>query len=877
MRFDILPQQFVLAKAYHRPTMHAQQHECTREPILPHPRSAYYFRKRKKPNSVNKRTYMKRNITQIVLSLSSLMVSGSLFAASPYLDLHALFDTDVFLESGGAGLGSGLDANGSRVDSGTLPLGYADGVPIATQDGRATFKFGDFKVESLDGAIINAQSIAVPAGQYASLDLALLDAPNAFVWPFGAIVFNYADGSKDTNRFGPVAGWFNSPSAFDHAILAATDNSAVTTYADFATTGGSDEAPFLYSDYSSGVDASRRFCDASSYVVYQIPVANGLAHATLGITVGNDFVISVATSFGPDNDPANFPDRTERVDPPRQLIHYLWALGAQQCEFEGYTFDVTTQLADQTGYIYLLFTDATPVDGWGPFIQRVRLYSGTPVYYSQRLDPVVNTSGATVYAMFDVGTTNETPYLFDNSGYGPSNRGHRYADLAGYLTYRFAFPANTANAKLTMDLANNFVVSLRGPGDPVVTYASFVPFTAGESNYLVDISCCTGNDGGHRFMDADNYVVYQFTLPADASNALAHIQIANEYLVQARSGTSGDWTTELAELNQGGVVFRDVDLSAYLTNNPAKVIQIRIGDTSTADGWGGYLVGMSIVNHLDTADWQPVLDSQTLFGDDVHNEFNKGYYTIDLSSALANNPTKEVFVKFTDGSTSDGWGPGIFWMAAYSGDIDIQSDRLVFNGLKSTLGEPTQNYGLDILQRRYPLDPSRTLSSIVLPAKPTDPGTTDSKVYLLAATLNAAPPTLGIVLQPGNTVLLSWTTSAPDYSLQSTTNLVSPQWTTVTASTCGGGRPNYGDAIGGRHPLLSPGQVIQAKPRRLPGESQRPSGLRRSRRRRREKASNRRLEFQLRAWLVGPRGFVLALSTASVHSQGVQHGARVSG
>ena len=45
------------------------------------------------------------------------MASGSMFAASPYIDLHTLFDTDVFLESGGAGLGDALDADGRRVDS----------------------------------------------------------------------------------------------------------------------------------------------------------------------------------------------------------------------------------------------------------------------------------------------------------------------------------------------------------------------------------------------------------------------------------------------------------------------------------------------------------------------------------------------------------------------------------------------------------------------------------------------------------------------------------------------------------------------------------------------------------------------------------------
>jgi len=730
---------------------------------------------------------MHRTLKQIVLASSSLMASASLFAASPYIDLHTLFDTDVFLASpADPGLGSGLDADGNRVDSMTLPLSYADGAPIATQDGRAIFKFGNFKAAStLDGILINGQSIGVPAGKYASLDFALLDAPNALGWPFGSIVFNYADGSKDTNRFGPVAGWRNSPTMFDHSILTATDNNAVTTYASFPTDFSPEEAEFLFADSGTGNAGPWRFVDGSSYVVYRIPVSTSLAHATLGITVGNDFVISVATSFTPDNDPANFQYRTNGWT---TLANSYTIYGFSEhnlSNLKEYTFDASSQLAAGTGEIYVLFTDATPNDGWGPFIQHVRLYNGIPVNFSQRVDPVVNTSGARMYAMFDVGTTNETPYLYANSGSGPDNRGHRYADGTGYLTYRFPFPTNTSSAKLTLDLANNFVVSLRGPGDPVITYDSFVPFTAAESNHIVELSCCTGNSGGNRFMDGNNYVIYQFTLPAGVSNALAHIQIGNEYLVQMRSGTNGDWQTELAEMSPGGVVFRDVDISAYLTNNPGKLIQMRIGDTSPEDGWGGYFVSISILNHLDTAGWQAVLNSQEIFGFDDHNEFNKGYYTIDLSSVLSNNPTKEVFVRLTDGSPNDGWGPGIFWMAAYFGSIDIQSDRRVFNDLKNTpAGQPLLNYGgLAFIDRRYTLNPLKTLSSILLPVKPTDPSATNSLVYLLAATLNAAPPTLGILSQAGNTVRLSWATNALDYGLQTTTNLMPPQWVPVTTSS----------------------------------------------------------------------------------------------
>jgi len=712
------------------------------------------------------------------------MASGSLFAASSYLDLHTLFDTDVFLENGGVGVGSGLDANGDRVDSTTLPSTYVDGTPIATLDGRATFKFGNLEGSStLDGANINAQTLSVPAGKYSSLDLALLDAPNSFAWPFGSIVFNYTDGSRATNRFNPVAGWLNSPTAFDHAILSATDNTAVQTYADFPTDWSTDEATYLYENSGNGNAGPWRFVDGHGYAVYQIPVANNLAHATLGVTVGNDFVVSVVSAITADNDPANTQDHTNGWT---ILANSSVMYGFSQhnlANLKEYTFDVSAQLADQTGYIYVLFTDATPNDGWGPYIQRVRLYSGTPVYFTQRIDPVVNTAGATVYAMFDVGTTNETPYLYNNSGSGPSNRGHRYADGGGTITYKFTLPADTTNAKLTMDLANNFTVGLRGPADPVVTYASFTPTTDAETNYIFDADGSNGTDPGHRFMDGNSYVIYQFALPAGTSNAVAHMNIGNEYLIKMRAGTDGDWTTEAAQYNQAAQAFLDVDVSKYLSNNPAKIFQIWIGDTSTQDGWGGNLYFMSIINHEELG-FQTVLNAQSILGFDDHNEYDKGYYTVDLSSVLSNNPTKTVYMQLGDASPADGWGGGIFWMAAYTGTIDIQADRRVFSGLKNTpTGLPQLNYGgLAVVDRQIALDPTKTLSSIVLPPKPTDWSTTNSLVYLLAATLTAPPPSLGIVAQSGSTVRLSWPTNASDYTLQSTATLTPSQWTTVTTS-----------------------------------------------------------------------------------------------
>ena len=53
-----------------------------------------------------------------------------------------------------------------------------------------------------------------------------------------------------------------------------------------------------------------------------------------------------------------------------------------------YDIDLTPFLASGTGELYILFTDASPADGWGPFIQQVLLYTGTARSFEQVLEPV---------------------------------------------------------------------------------------------------------------------------------------------------------------------------------------------------------------------------------------------------------------------------------------------------------------------------------------------------------------------------------------------------------------------------------------------------------------------------------------------------------
>ncbi len=697
--------------------------------------------------------------------------------AQTYVDLGPLFNTDTVLEVGGAGLGDALDTNGRRIDAGTLPAAYADGTVVTTQDGRAKFKFGALKQASQDALRVDGQVLNVADGHYESFDLAMLTAPEALAYPFGEVEFLYTDGSKDKQRLGPVPGWFNSPMAFDHTLYRFTDSSQVQTLATFRTDFGDTEATYLVQEQGNGNSGGNRFVDGTGYVLYHIGELGSLTQGKLGVTVGNNFVISLATEF---NDPAvSTTDGYTEVANSMTLYDGFEhrALG----NLKQYDIDLAPFLAKGTGELYILLTDATPANGWGPFVQQILLFSGTPKNFESVLEPSVNTNKATVYGMFRTATDAEKPYLYDNSGSGPSNRGHRFADGTGSITYRFNLPDDVTAAKLTMDMANNFVVSLSGASE-LTRYFTVAAATAEEKAFLVDEGgSITGGD--FRFADGTSYMIYQFDLPDDATAAWAKVNIGNQFVIGVASGTDGEFVVEKDWVAETGDEVRDnsnlnfyyVDLARYLTNNPSKIVQLRFSDGQPADGWGPYLKSITIQDRKETgqAVFTPVLEAQSLFSDDVHTEYNKAYYTVDLASVLANNPKKEFFVMFKDGSSADGWGPGIFWMAVYTGELAIQTDELVFKNLKTTAGDPT-NYGAGLMHRRYPVDPAKTLAAIALPPATM---TEANQVHLLAATLNEAVPVTAPSLKAAATsqgkVRISWPSSASAYKLQTAAALSS--------------------------------------------------------------------------------------------------------
>lgn len=385
-----------------------------------------------------------------------------------------------------------------------------------------------------------------------------------------------------------MPGWFNSSTAFDHTLYRFTDSSQVQTIASFRTDFGDAEAADVVQERGNGNSGGNRFVDGTGYVLYRVGDLGSLKAGKLAVTVGNNFVVSIATEF---NDPDASTTEGYTVVADSMVIHNGFehrALG----NLKPYEIDLAPFLAAGTGEIYILFTDATTGNGWGPFIQQIQIYTGTARTFEGVLEPTLDTRQATVHASFRTATDAEKPFLFDNQASGPSNRGHRFADGSGSITYRFDLADDVASAQLTLDMANNFVVELSGASD-LVRYASVAAASAEEKAYLVD----EGNSiagGGFRFADGSAYMIYQFDLPDDVTSAFAKIRVGNQFVIEAATGESGefsvekDWVAETGEetRDNSNLAFYDIDLTRYLANNPGKIVRLRLSDGLPSDGWG---------------------------------------------------------------------------------------------------------------------------------------------------------------------------------------------------------------------------------------------------------------------------------------------------
>jgi hypothetical protein len=124
----------------------------------------------------------------------------------------------------------------------------------------------------------------------------------------------------------------------------------------------------------------------------------------------------------------------------------------------------------------------------------------------------------------------------------------------------------------------------------------FTPGTAAETPWLVDAdgSQLDGeiHNGRGRFADNGSRFTYRFDLPADVIGGTLTLEIGNEYLVEV-STDGQQWRTVLREdrqihdLSNLGDPMQTLDLNDLRAGG--RTLYVRVGDSKTDDGWGGWL------------------------------------------------------------------------------------------------------------------------------------------------------------------------------------------------------------------------------------------------------------------------------------------------
>lgn len=556
---------------------------------------------------------MKSKTLVQVLGGSVLLLSSCwrLEAADVYADLTSLLNQDAFI-SQASGTGAPLDNNGRWLQAETLPAGYQDGTAFATVDGVTRFRYGPLKGDALDALRVQGQTVPIPPGRYSRLQLAWLATDGDMTDVSRQLRFSYADGTSQSVQLGPVANWFNSPAAYADAIHSFDDKSTVKEYLNI--TPNRDD-----------VDANG---DPKPFVIE-------LTGSALQYRDGSRFMDGTSVLTYEITVPAELTQATLGIDMWNNFVVSLskdggttfqevlnsFAIYGQDYHSGGnrkiYSVDLATWLADNPSHtLQVKFTDGSTADGWGPQVFNVVVYTGQVVHYQQRQAAAIDASKATVFADFLTdGGAQEKNYLLEESSVAPSGQGHRFADGNGYMMYEVKLPTGTQKAKAALNINGNFVVSA-GPGGGEETLLSIVPNVDDEVNnvpkpFVLQITGSALEDRPNsRFMDGTSVLTYELSLPADLIDATLKLDMWNNFVVQLSK--------------DGGTTY------------------------------------------------STVLNSRQIFGKDVHDGSNRAVFSVGLYDWLQDNPAKKLRVRFTDGSTSDGWGPQVFKVAV-TRRTDIQT------------------------------------------------------------------------------------------------------------------------------------------------------------------------------------------------------------
>lgn len=400
------------------------------------------------------------------------------------------------------------------------------------------------------------------------------------------------------------------------------------TEADFNTCMNTEEMGFIYHTSNSHVDyASKlRYADGSDYWVYKFDMNDSVTSAYIQMDLQNNY----------------------RVYASKDNTSWTQVAAAPSDVHDGSNrtivcADLTSYLTDNTAKtVYIKFTDGSPADGWGPGLRRVKLYT--------------NMSQLKKHYMDTKGNGEETPFMHQDSGSYIYSNSARVADGAQYWIYKFDLDDNAASAVVTMDIMNNYRVAASRDASSwtqIAAAASDVHDGSNRAEVTADISSFLNNNSSKvvylKFFDGSSGDGWGASL-YDMSLFTENSEITGLNIKTVNNGEESpylfkDSGSYLMYGKQQGR--RVADGNAYFVykfnfnNSIAKAKSVMQLENN-------YRVYAS----KDNSVWTQVAAASS----DVHDGSNRAYVPVDLTAYLADNPEKDIYLKFSDGSTGDGWG-----------------------------------------------------------------------------------------------------------------------------------------------------------------------------------------------------------------------------
>ncbi|MHB2149616.1 T9SS type A sorting domain-containing protein [Calditrichota bacterium LG25] len=310
----------------------------------------------------------------------------------------------------------------------------------------------------------------------------------------------------------------------------------------------------------------------------------------------------------------------------------------------------------------------------------------------------------------------ETDYLV--AGYEGSgvDNWHRWADGTSTIAYNFnvanltsGFSEN-AEYRFNVRVGNEYIVevapTLDGERTEVLRWSepidsvliSFIPNNqAPETDYLVPGYEGAGVDNWHRWADAQTVVAYRFSvadlqaMAEENSELIYQTEISNEYVVRVANSTD---TIEVARWSEEGTPVHDMSNKTWIEFSLQPYVDagwdsitVLYSDGIPTDGWGASISNVKIIGRKP--------------GIPVHDLSNMAWQSFSLNPYI-NQGWQEIYVFFTDGIPTDGWGASISNVNIEAIESNVAADGALITARDMDVDVSPASWGLktDCIDKR---------------------------------------------------------------------------------------------------------------------------------------------------------------------------------